>query len=433
MNYLEAWKVLDDLQFFKIKLGLESMTRFMDRLGHPQATLPCLHIAGTNGKGSVVATLLAVLSRAGYRVGAYTSPHLSSVRERFRINGEFISEEAFARHAGRIVQCLAGDQITYFEFATALAFLWFAEQEVDFVLLEVGMGGRLDATNIVIPLLSIITNIAFDHQAYLGTTLAAIAEEKAGIIKPGVPVVSGVKGAEALAVIRRLAAEAHAPLLTLGKDFYLGRGAMVEGGLTYQGPDRRYGGLSLGLCGGYQWDNTAVALAAIEVLGDKASLVSEGVIREALPEVRWPGRLELLADCHWGGEVRDVLLDGAHNPDGVAALTLALETGFPRQRLIMVWASMGDKDFSSCLAAIAPVCHRLILTRPESSRSATPDQLLNSLSLGQREKCLTSVSVLDALNQAYHLTGRDDLICVAGSLYLVGKARSLLVGDLVGG
>jgi len=176
-----------------------------------------------------------------------------------------------------------------------------------------------------------------------------------------------------------------------------------------------------------------VALAAVEVLGDKAARLSEGGIREALPEVRWPGRLELLAACPWGGKSRAVLLDGAHNPDGVASLKLALESEFHSQRLIMVWASMGDKDFSSCLAAIAPGCHRLILTRPESARSATPAELLATLAEAQRQKCLTSVSVEEALSKAYELAGPDDLICVAGSLYLVGMARSLLVGDLVGG
>ena len=234
MNYREAWEFLDNLQFFKIKLGLESMTRFMARLGHPQQGLRFIHVAGTNGKGSVAATLLAILAQAGFRVGVYTSPHLSSVRERFRINDGFISQEAFARHASRIALVMASEQITYFEFTTALAFLWFAEQQVDFVILEVGMGGRLDATNIVTPQLSIITNIAMDHEAYLGGTLAEIAVEKAGIIKAGVPVVSGVLEPSAAEVIRRLAAEARAPISTLGDGFAMERDQ--EGQCPYPGP-----------------------------------------------------------------------------------------------------------------------------------------------------------------------------------------------------
>lgn len=429
MNYARAWDFLDKLQFFKIKLGLESMTLFMERLGQPQVGLSCIHIAGTNGKGSVAATLLAILSRAGYKVGVYTSPHLTSVRERFRINGDFISQDDFARHATRIIEVLGSDQITYFEFTTALAFLWFAEQEVDFVLLEVGMGGRLDATNIITPLISIITNIAMDHEAYLGTTLADIATEKAGIIKPGRPVVSGVNEPAAAEVVGRVAEEVQAPLYTLGSHFSLRR--EPDKTLTYRGLASTYADLRLGLRGDYQADNTSLALASLEVLGERASSVHEGVIRGALLEVRWPGRLEFLPDCRWQEKERAVLLDGAHNPAGVESLMTSLGSDFHFDRLIMVWASMGDKDFHACLGKVAAICDVLIFTRPENARSATPAQLLQALAVTAQEKCLASSSVQEALAMAYEMAGPKDLICVAGSLYLVGKARSLLVGDLL--
>ncbi|MBW2472169.1 MAG: bifunctional folylpolyglutamate synthase/dihydrofolate synthase, partial [Deltaproteobacteria bacterium] len=190
MNYHEAWTFLDSLQFFKIKLGLESMRMFLKELGSPEQELKFVHIAGTNGKGSVAVTLLTLLAKAGYRVGLYTSPHLSSVRERFRINYEYIAEEEFAEESTRIHDILAGRQITYFEFTTALAMLWFARMNVDLVIFEVGLGGRLDATNVVTPLVSVITNVSMDHEMYLGNTLVEIAGEKAGIIKEKVPVVS---------------------------------------------------------------------------------------------------------------------------------------------------------------------------------------------------------------------------------------------------
>ncbi|WP_417912244.1 bifunctional folylpolyglutamate synthase/dihydrofolate synthase, partial [Candidatus Electronema sp. TJ] len=190
MNYQQAQQFLDQLQLFKIKLGLDSMQHFLARLGDPQQQLRCVHIAGTNGKGSVGAALHSMLAAAGYKTGLYTSPHLSSVRERFQINGAYISKEDFARLAGRIESVLDGRQITYFECTTALALLWFAEQQTDFVVLEVGMGGRLDATNVITPLVSVITNVSMDHEQHLGDTLAKIAAEKAGIIKTGVPVVS---------------------------------------------------------------------------------------------------------------------------------------------------------------------------------------------------------------------------------------------------
>lgn len=430
MKYQEAWQFLDNLQFFKIKLGLESMTMFMKRLGSPEQDLSCIHIAGTNGKGSVAATTLAILARAGFSVGIYTSPHLTSVRERFRINDEFISEDDFARLATRIVDVLGGDQITYFEFTTALAFLWFAERKVDCAIIETGLGGRLDATNIIRPQVSIITNIAMDHEAYLGTTIAEIAAEKAGIIKTGVPVVSGVDKTNAAEVIRQAAVKLQAPLYLHGNDFAFTSAS--EGRVGYEGIYSTFPTLTLGLRGAYQADNTALALAGIELWLGKERILDPEVVREGLLAVRWPGRLEFFSELSWQGRSRAVLFDGAHNPAGVDALLEALIADFKYDALIMVWASMGDKDFQACVRKIAPLCSRLIFTRPESLRSATPDQLVLALPEEVREKCLSSASVEDALSQAYALAGNDDVICIAGSLYLIGRARSLLVGGLVG-
>ena len=427
MNYPEALSFLDSLQMFKIKLGLESMTRFMERLGAPHRRLAYIHLAGTNGKGSVAATLLALLVRAGFRVGCYTSPHLSSVRERFRINGDYIGQEDFARHARRIVEVLAGEQITYFEFTTALALLWFAEREVDYAILETGMGGRLDATNIVTPRVAVITNVELDHQAYLGVTHAAIAGEKAGIIKPGVPVVSGAREPSADQVIGKTAAGQGAPLYRLGRDFRLKE--EPGAGLVYAGLKARCPGLSLALRGAHQLENAALALAALELL--EAGLDCQ-VAREGLRQVRWPGRLEYFPDLIWRGRKRDVLLDGAHNPAGVESLLVALRADFADRRLILVWASMADKDFASCLAAMAGQGQRIILTRPESLRSAPPEQLRLALPESLRERAVVAPGVEEALALAYGLAGEGELICVAGSLYLVGKARALLAGELAG-
>ncbi len=427
MNYPEALSFLDSLQMFKIKLGLESMTRFMERLGAPHRRLAYIHLAGTNGKGSVAATLLALLVRAGFRVGCYTSPHLSSVRERFRINGDYIGQEDFARHARRIVEVLAGEQITYFEFTTALALLWFAEREVDYAILETGMGGRLDATNIVTPRVAVITNVELDHQAYLGVTHAAIAGEKAGIIKLGVPVVSGAREPSADQVIGETAAEQGASLFRLGRDFRLKE--EPGAGLVYAGLKARCPGLSLALRGAHQLENAALALAALELL--EAGLDCQ-VAREGLRQVRWPGRLEYFPDLIWRGRKRDVLLDGAHNPAGVESLLAALRADFADRRLILVWASMADKDFASCLAAMAGQGQRIILTRPESLRSAPPEQLRLALPESLRERAVVAPGVEEALALAYGLAGEGELICVAGSLYLVGKARALLAGELAG-
>ena len=442
MNYQEAWAFLDNLQFFKIKLGLESMSQFLDSVGNPHRGLRFIHVAGTNGKGSVSTTLRTILTRVGYKVGLYTSPHLSCVRERFRIDDRFISEEAFARQASAIREALGERQITYFEFATALALLWFAEEQVDVAILEVGMGGRLDATNVVIPLVSVVTNVSMDHEQYLGNTLAAVAFEKAGVIKPGVPVVAGVGPDDSLAVVAQVCEERNAPLFLLGREFDAVRGP--EGSWEYRGIDKShsFADLHCRLKGGYQIGNAALALAALETISTILPVSGEA-IRQGLLSVTWPGRLEYfcLADgkpveCPAEGVVEQpaslhrYLLDGAHNPAGVESLRDALVSEFSYDHLILVWACMGDKDVAATLIAIAPLADRIIFTRPESERSATPEQLAAILPAEERDKAQGAPTVGEALVLAADMARNGDLICVAGSLYLVGAARKILLGEV---
>lgn len=442
MSYQESWAFLDRLQFFKIKLGLASMTRFLESVGNPQSGLRFIHVAGTNGKGSVATTLLAILARAGYRAGLYTSPHLSCVRERFRINGRFITEEEFAREASVIRQALGEEQITYFEFTTALALLWFAREKVDVAILEVGMGGRLDATNVITPLVGVITNVSMDHEQYLGNTLAAVAGEKAGIIKPGVPVVSGVAADDSLEVVSRVCREQEAELFLLGRDFLAE--PLADGSWRYRGRGEKYrlvDGLRNRLAGAHQRQNAALALAALEVV-DGVLPVSGEDMRLGLQSVHWPGRLEFFCRdagqvvlCPEPGEatggVRRYLLDGAHNPAGVESLKDALQTGFSRKRLILVWASMADKDFAGALAIIAGLAEVFVFTRPESERSAGLEELCLALPEEKRSSALVAATVAEALDEAARQAESDDLICVAGSLYLVGAARKILLGEVI--
>ena len=444
MTYEEAWAFLDNLQFFKIKLGLESMNRFLASVGNPHHQLPCIHVAGTNGKGSVSTTLLTLLHRAGYKVGLYTSPHLCSVRERFRLGDRYISEEEFAEHASAIRGVLGENQITYFEFTTALALLWFAHERVDVAILEVGMGGRLDATNVVMPLVSVITNVTMDHEQYLGDTLAAVAGEKAGIIKPGIPVVAGVGPDDSREVVEQVAHERGAPLFLLGRDFRAERQGEGEGAWRFHGDvGRVVDGLRCLLKGEYQIDNAALALAALERIAGILP-VADADIREGLLAVRWPGRLEYfcLSDgqpvaCPEEGMsgnnpgLRRFLLDGAHNPAGVESLAAALRHEFRYDRLILVWACMADKDMAGTLHVVAPMADRIVFTRPESERSATPSQLRELLPEAMRDKAVSAATVADALLMATKMATPADLICVAGSLYLVGAARGLLLGSLV--
>lgn len=442
MNYQEAWAFLDNLQFFKIKLGLDSMNQFLESVGNPHRGLRFVHVAGTNGKGSVSTTLQTILTRAGYKVGLYTSPHLSSVRERFRINERFISEEAFAKQASVIRAILGERQITYFEFATALALLWFVEEQVDVAILEVGMGGRLDATNVVTPLVSVITNVSMDHEQYLGNTLAAVAFEKAGVIKPGIPVVAGVGADDSLTVVEEACKERQAPLFLLGREFDAIRGR--KGSWQYRGIDNAHvlDGLQCRMKGGYQIGNAALALATLETISGVLP-VTEEAIRHGLLSVRWPGRLEYfcLADgkevdcpaegatCH-AGSLRRYLLDGAHNPAGVESLRDSLDGEFSYDRLILVWGCMADKDVGATLRSITPLADRIIFTRPESERSATVEQLAAILADDERDKATGAATVSEALTLAADMAKSGDLICVAGSLYLVGAARKILLGEV---
>jgi len=451
MNYQETWKFLDNLQFFKIKLGLESMRMFLQELDSPEQELLFVHIAGTNGKGSVAATLLALLAEAGYRVGLYTSPHLSSVRERFRINDEYISEDEFAEAGTRIYNILGGRHITYFEFTTALALLWFVKRDVDLAILEVGLGGRLDATNVVTPLVSVITNVSMDHEMYLGNTLAEIAGEKAGIIKEGVPVVSGVGTGETdeeqvvLTVIERFCRQKKAPLFLHGRDFFIEQ--TEDGSWDYWAMKRKgccqlrekIRGLTSSLKGKYQMINTGLALATFELLDQSGFSLSDAQIHSGLRKVFWPGRLESFClsrddksptECSSANSLH-YLLDGAHNPAGVTTLTEALRNDYEYDRLILVWAAMSDKDFRTSLEQICSMAQIIIFTRLEYERSAQPQQLRNALPEEMQDRVLCENSINDALAKAAEFAGKNDLICIAGSLYLIGEARKVLRGEII--
>lgn len=446
ISYHDAWTFLDHLQLFKIKLGLDSMNRFLDSLGHPQKTYPCIHIGGTNGKGSVGATMLSILQESARRVGFYTSPHLSSVRERFRVNNRYISEQEFTGQAEKIIRILDGRQITYFEFTTALAMLWFAEMEVDLAILEVGLGGRLDATNVVEPLVSVITNISMDHEQHLGYTIAEVAREKAGIIKSGTPLVTGETAEEPLRVLADAAQRMSAPAYILGRDFR-GTGDPADKGLwSYEGTPGGFTDtagpltrLPLAMKGDYQVDNAAIALASLEVIGGRFPL-REAHVRRGLRKVAWPGRLE---EFWLGGEgeiVRSItdpgsplphfLLDGAHNPGGAEALRRSLLHDFRYRGLILIWASMADKDMSKTLLAIAPLAEVIIFTRPDAERSAQPEYLLQFLPETLKSTACCAADVKEALRLAINSFRPGNMICIAGSLYLVGKARRILCGEL---
>ncbi|MBA5865550.1 MAG: bifunctional folylpolyglutamate synthase/dihydrofolate synthase [Nitrospira sp. CR1.3] len=420
MTYSAAVAYLYGLQKHGIKLGLETMQALMHRLGNPEARYRTLHIAGTNGKGSTAAIAAAVLQAAGYRVGLYTSPHLVEFRERIRINGTMISELEVARMTEVVQQAANGDlSPTFFECATAMAFQYFSDAQVDIAVLEVGLGGRFDATNVAQPMACAITTIAMDHQEYLGSTPSAIAFEKAGIIKPNIPVVLGRIRGEARQTIEQAAQERAAEVWRLDEEF------RVEGSsdrFDYASGNARYTGLSCALIGDHQMHNAACAIALLEA-ANRIDL-PEQALREGLAAVRWEGRLETV-ERH-----PTVLLDGAHNPAGAAALAEYLRSfrrTHPRSQVILVLGMMRDKDHRGFAEVLSGVAEHVVLTQADLPRSATVQELQCELR-GLLPVSSMAMVPADALALAKRLAAPEDLVCVTGSLMLVGEVKAALRG-----
>ncbi len=417
MDFRESLEYLYGLQRFGIKLGLDNTRRLLGSLGHPERTLKVLHVGGTNGKGSVSATLAEILRKGGRRVGLYTSPHLHSFTERVQIDGVPIAEEEVARLTAEIRSLAPDVPATFFEFTTAMALLYFARNAVEFAVLEVGMGGRLDATNACDPLLTFITPICHDHAEHLGGTLPQIAAEKAGIIKPRVPVVVGRQEPAALEVLERTARERGAPLYLAGRDFTARSGE--QGCFDFDGKGVRLKSLVPGLLGRHQHDNLAMALAGAMLLRSGDLSLSSQTLREAVEAVRWPGRLE------WWKDEGKVLLDGAHNEGGARVLAEYLRS-LGGRRIRWVVALKGDKDPRGILDPLLPLCDQLYCTVPPVEQAVDPEVLRkNAETAGCPAR--TFGSPQEALNTALAERGDDDLVLVAGSLFLVAAAREFLM------
>ena len=417
---------LGHLQHFGIKLGLENIATLCAALGDPQDRFPSVHVAGTNGKGSVSAMLAGIMKRHGFRTGLYTSPHLARVEERIRIDGAAIPPRRFRELLtglkAAIDGLMAGGRLayhpTYFEVLTALAFLEFAERNVDVAVLEVGMGGRFDATNVVRPLVSVITTIAKDHEKHLGSRLRSIAFEKAGIIKSGVPVVCGVRSGDALREIRRAARERQAPIVEV-----FGRGRTLEARpwrrgfrFVYAGERGRYA-FSPALAGRHQGHNAAVAIATAEVLSRTWKPLGKAKIIKAIRETRWEGRLETVA----GRPL--VLLDGAHNVEGAEALAAHVRETI-RRPVVLVFAAMQDKDIRAMARLLFPLCETVILTRVPYKRSAMPEELAAAAPpFGGR--VLIEPDTRKAVRLALAESRGRTPVVIAGSLFLIGEVKRL--------
>jgi dihydrofolate synthase/folylpolyglutamate synthase len=450
VTYAEAIQFLYSLRWFGAKFGLEKTLRLAAPVGNPQNQLRFIHVAGTNGKGSTCAILESIYRAAGLRVGLFTSPHLVSFRERMQVNRQLISEADVVRlvedlrrtgvapvsdfgERGRIEDGDRQDTCpTFFEFVTVMALQYFAQQKCDLVIWETGLGGRLDATNIVTPLASVITNVQYDHQKWLGNTLAQIATEKAGIIKPGIPVITGAEEPQALAVIQETAIQRRSSL------------TLVTPAHTQHPP---LDALRLPLLGWHQRMNAAVALATVGVLQTQLA-VTENAIRAGLASVKWPGRLQLVERTLQSGTdfqpvsadgtkrsgfpetgkmpvplQQRILLDAAHNSAGATTLRAALEEHFPGSRPAFILGIMSDKDWDLMCEILAPLAGRIVCVGVSSERSADPAQLRDAC---RRTNTDVQVTACPTLAEALAQTDAEPFVVIAGSIYLIGEAMERL-------
>jgi dihydrofolate synthase/folylpolyglutamate synthase len=435
MNFDEATKYLYSLgnETLAMKLGLESVRALAGVSGSPQKRFPAVHIAGTNGKGSTAAMTAGILRAAGLRVGLYTSPHLVSITERIQIDGDEIMPDEFARLATAVRA--AGERLvaenvlptvpTFFEQVTMIAYLHFAERKVDLAVLEVGLGGRLDATNICEPVVTAITPVGFDHQAYLGDRLASIAGEKAGIIKPGAPVVIAPQSGEAMAAIIARCDELNAPPIETSNPFDIEAAGGVENigryRFRYHSARDEYA-VRLGLRGRRQITNALVAIHIAEQLQVAGFDIPPAAIVEGLNKTEWPGRLEMIrpSPSH-----APLLLDGAHNVDGARALREFLDEHFHSTPITIIFGVMADKAIGEMSDILFPAASKVIVTRIASPRAADPKTIAETVK--HDAVCIENVD--KALEEALRITPRRGLICVCGSLFLVGEIRRSLLAE----
>ncbi|REJ19009.1 MAG: bifunctional folylpolyglutamate synthase/dihydrofolate synthase [Paenibacillaceae bacterium] len=434
-TYEEARDWITGLTAFGIRPGLERITRLLERFDRPERRLKFIHVAGTNGKGSVCAYLTSVLRAAGYDVGTFTSPYLTRFTDRITFNGRDIPDEVLVRLANEVkphVDELAETELgspTMFEVTTMIAILYFAKVAYpDYVVWEAGLGGRLDVTNVVVPVVSVITNIGHDHLDVLGDTLEAIAAEKAGIIKAGVPVVSAASQPEAIRILAETAAARKSTLYLLGRQF---REMPLEAGegtqrFRFEGPFRAIEPLEIAMLGAHQRTNAAVAVMTLEVLRQYYALIlEEGVLEEGLRAARWPGRLELVRE-----EPR-ILLDGAHNPEGMAALAAALKESFRWRRLHLMIGALANKNHIDMLRHILPIADSLIVTEPDFKKKLDAGELARIAAgiPGCPADAAAEPDWRRALDMLIGRTGPEDLAVVSGSLYLIADVRSSLLHD----
>ncbi|MDD4356694.1 MAG: bifunctional folylpolyglutamate synthase/dihydrofolate synthase [Smithellaceae bacterium] len=406
---------LSSLNIDVMRFGLDAMKALLSEFGNPQDDYPTILVAGTNGKGSTAAMVASIMKQSGRRVGLYTSPHLVDVRERIVINGAKIPGRTLNRIVLEIKNHVTG-HITYFEVLTAAAFIYFQRAHVDVAVMEVGLGGRLDATNVCRPLVSVITNIGLEHTAYLGRTLTTVAGEKAGIVKPSGICITAATQQKAVQALASVCRQKKAVLYRLGTDFKMVR--RKDGLADYLGIKKRLNGLAIPLRGGHQLSNAALALAVFEIIEENGFMTDSEAIYAGLKKTRWEARMEILCDRPL------FLLDGAHNPSGVRALHSALVKDFSWRRLILIFAALADKDYCAMLKKIAPLAAITVLPSLRTRRAVSPREMARVMKgLGYRTVVCESVD--QAILKAMKMADDKDIICALGSFYLAGEIKQV--------
>ncbi|MFB0526667.1 MAG: folylpolyglutamate synthase/dihydrofolate synthase family protein [bacterium] len=443
MTYPQVLDYLSASEHLGIKLGLSNIKKLLRASGIGDEKFRIIHITGTNGKGSVAIFLSSILKQAGFRVGLYTSPHLVDFRERIQVDGKYISKRKASELLSQLLFLIRTSRAkfslepTYFEIMTALALQYFSQANVEIAILEVGMGGRLDATNVFKhSLVSIITNINHEHTDYLGKRISDISREKAGIIKKNGIVITGVKQKGALEIIKGVCQKKKTRLFCLGKDIKVQQINQRRNAdnlydfqmFNYQGIFDSFRDLKIKLLGRHQMENAALALGAIEALRLRGIQVAENHLRKGLENAIWPGRLEVMNYVNGKGENCRVVLDGAHNPAAMRSLKNALLEGvIPHRRIILVLGILKDKDVRKMVPEIVPLCQEAMVTSPNTERGLDKNllrrEVVNYLPSG---RVRVENDVGEALMRALEIAGRDDLICVTGSFYTVGEARRAL-------
>ena len=427
MTYEQALAYFESLGKFGIQLGLARIEALLERLGHPERRFRSVHVTGTNGKGSTTAMIAAILNEAGIRTGMYTSPHLIDYPERLQLCGSDISRQAFADVIDRTkaaADAMIADGLespTEFEVLTAAAFLWFAREQAEIVVVEVGLGGLLDSTNVILPDLAVITNVTLEHTDRCGDTVEEIALHKAGIIKPGVSVVTGAAGA-ALTVIEAAAKRNGSACELLGRDFAV-TGSRVDRVRQIfelrvgQTPPESY---SIRLLGNHQTENAALAVRVCQLLAQRDERLTPAVIRDGLAKAVWPGRFEIFAGAPL------LILDGAHNPDGIRTLRQTLDEVFPDRAIVFLFGVLADKNHAEMAQTLFRRCDRAVVVRPHSDRAAAAEDIAREI-IEYVAAVKTGGTIGEGLELAKEWAGPDGIVCAAGSLYMIGEVRRIVV------